>query len=89
MAHRFSREIIPVLGSDQLPLLFIWDKDIEVERVHARRRPNYSKADWPLFHKCLDNSIHAVLSVGSLLEACYLLKRAETEAVPIKAVFKR
>ena len=64
-----------------------------VERVHARRHTNYPKADWPLFHKCLDNSIHAELSVGSLskrLEAfCNFQKRAESEVVAIKAVRKR
>ena len=93
MAGRFSWETIPELGSEHLPLFLIWYKDIKVERVHTRRRPNYPKADWPLFHKCLDDGMHAVLSVGSLsksLEAfCNLLERAESEAVPIKMVRKR
>ena len=78
MAHRFSWETIPELGSDQLPLLLICDKDIKVKHVHARRRPDYPKIDWPLFHKWLDNNIHAMLSVGSMskhLEVfCNLLK---------------
>ena len=65
MAHRFSWETIQELGSDRRPLLLILDKDIKVERVHARIRPNYPKVDWPLFHKCLDNSIHTVISVVS------------------------
>ena len=43
MASRFSWETIPVLGTDHLPLLFIWDKDIKVECVHTRRRSNYPK----------------------------------------------
>ena len=93
MAHRFSWEAISVLGSDHLPLFLIRDKDIKVERVNTRRRPNYPNADWSLFHKCFDNGIHAVLSVGSLsklLEAFWnLLKMAESEAVPIKAVRKK
>ena len=93
MAHCFSWEAIPELGSDLLLLLLIWDKDIKVEHVHTRMHPNYPIADCPLLHKCLDNSIHVVLSVGSLsrlLDAfCYLLKRAESEAVPMKAVHKR
>ena len=60
MAYRFSWKTIPELGSDHLPLLLIRDRDIKVKRVHARRRPNYPKSYWPLFHKCLDNSIHVV-----------------------------
>ena len=66
MAVRFSWEAITEVGSDHLPLLTPWDRDIEVERVHTGRRPNYPTADWPHFHKNLHNSIHAVLSVGSL-----------------------
>ena len=66
IAHRFSWETIPERGSDHLPFLLILNNDIKVERVHIRRRPNYPNADWLLFHKYLDNSIHAVLSVGSL-----------------------
>ena len=76
MAHRFSWETISEHGSDHLPLLLIWDRDIKVERVHAKRRPNYPKEDLAFFHECLDDSIHAVLSVGSLskrLEAFYNL----------------
>ena len=92
MADRFSRENISELGSDHLPLLPNWDKDIKVERDHTIRRPNYPKVDWPLFHKCLDDDIHGVLSVGFLskrLEAfCNLLCSTEAEAVPIKAVRK-
>ena len=49
-----------------------------MEHVNTRRHLNYPKADWTLFYKCLNNSIHAVLSVGSLskrLETfCNLLK---------------
>ena len=30
MAHRFSCETIPELGTGHLPLLLIWDKDIKV-----------------------------------------------------------
>ena len=86
MAHRFSCENIPEHGLDHFPSLNIWDKDIKVEGDHTRRRSNNPNADRPLIHKCLDNGIYAVLSVGSQskrLEAlCNLLKRAETEAVP-------
>ena len=93
MAHRFSWEAVPELGSDHLPLMPTLDGDIKVERVNTRRRPNYPKAYWPLFHKCLDNIIHAVLLVGSLserLEAfCYLMGRADSETVPISAVRKK
>ena len=82
MAHRFSWETIPELSSEHLPLLLIWDRDIKVERVYTRRCPNYPK--------CLDNSIHAVLSIGSLskrLEAfCNLLKRAKSETVPKREI---
>ena len=93
MAHRFSLETIPELGSDHPPLLLIWDKDIKVERVHTRRHPNYPIADWPLYHKCLNNCIHAVLLVKSLSKSLEAFgnppKRAESETVPVKAVSKR
>ena len=88
MAHRFSWETIPEFGSYHIPLLLIWDKDIKVKYIHTRRRPNYPKADWPLFHKCLDDSIHAVLSVGFLskrLEAfCSLLKGPSQSPSPLR-----
>ena len=57
-----------------------WDMEIKMERVHNRRRPNYPKEDWPLFHKCLDRSIHTVLSIGSQSKL--------VGAFPIKAVRK-
>ena len=83
MAHCFLWETIPEHGSCHLPLSLVWDKDIKVKRVRTRRRPIYPIADWPFFHKCLDNSIHAVLSVMSLS------RRLESVAIPIKAVRKR
>ena len=93
MADRFSWKTIPELATDNLPLLLIWGEDIKVESAHTRRRPNYPNADWPTFHKCLDNGIHEVSSVGFLfkrLEAlCKLIKLAEAEAVPIKVFSKR
>ena len=93
MNHRFSWETIPEFGSNHLPLLLIWDKDIKVEHVHTWRRSTYQKTDRPLFHKCIDNRINAVSSVGSLpsrLEAfCILPERAMSKAVPNKAVRRR
>ena len=93
MADCFSWETIPELGWDHHPLLLIRDNDIKVESDHTRRRPNYPKAVWPLFHKCLNNGSHAVLSVGSLstrLEAfSNLLKKAESKAVLIGVVRKK
>ena len=91
MAHHFSWETIPELGSDHVQLLLIWDKYIKVEHVHTRRRPNYPKADLPLFHKCFDNNINAVLSDEPLSRRalCILLKRADSEAIPIKAARKK
>ena len=80
LADRFTWKTIPELGSAHLPLLPILGVDIKLERDHTRRRTNYPKANWLLFHKSLENGIHSVSSVGSLtkrLEAfCSLRKRS-------------
>ena len=41
MTYRFSWETIQELGSDHIPLLLIWVKDIKEECVLSRRRPKY------------------------------------------------
>ena len=42
MVHRFSWETIPELGSDDLPLLPIWDNDIKMEWDHTKVVPTTS-----------------------------------------------
>ena len=83
MAHHFSWEAIPELVSDNLSLLLSRDKDNKVERVHARRRPNYNKADWPLFHLCPKQSTRT--TPWQLIEEAFTTDEIQQALTQLKA----
>ena len=80
------------LSSDHLPLLITWNKPVAVEEGKRFVKPNFRKANWPLYQSLVEGEIKQMdpnLDAPRRLEALVnILKAAAETAVPKKVLRK-